>query len=616
MSNSNASRLKSASLRWTLLFVLLVAALSLPFVLFEDQIKAFTLRVADTAPSASQIAAMIIGALALDVILPVPSSIVNAVAGASLGFLLGTLVCWIGMTLGCFFAYWIGATGGTALVRRLLGEKELLRAERLVDRIGAPALIVMRAVPVLAEASTIAAGTARYPFARFAIITCAANCGIAAAYAGVGAYAWSTNSFLLAVAGAIGIPIVALGILRATSPLTGLSLLADAQPKADMPEFSISYRYPVAFTRDLFDPANPVLADTLAADARGPANCLFVMDSGVVKANPELAHRIETYCATHPSALRLLDAPHIVPGGEAIKHGFDQLPQLFRLFLSNGVDRHAYIIAVGGGAVLDAVGFAAATAHRGIRHIRVPTTVLSQNDSGVGVKNAVNFDGVKNYLGAFAPPRAVLNDFDFLADLPRRERIAGIAEAVKVALIRDRAFFDWLEANACALTAFEPQAEEHMIRRSAELHMQQISRGGDPFEAGSARPLDFGHWSAHKLESITEHALRHGEAVAIGIAIDARYSALCGLLRPGQDARIVALLDRLGLPTWHAALEQRNPDGVPEVLAGLREFQEHLGGALTITLLGDIGAGIEVHQMDTGVVQRALDWLKARRPGP
>jgi 3-dehydroquinate synthase len=265
--------------------------------------------------------------------------------------------------------------------------------------------------------------------------------------------------------------------------------------------------------------------------------------------------------------------------------------------------------------VLDAVGLAAATAHRGVRHIRVPTTVLSQNDSGVGVKNAVNLNGVKNFVGTFAPPWAVLNDFDLLETLPRRERLAGIAEAIKVALIRDGEFFRWLEANADGLTTFSPKVEERMIRRSAELHMHQIAHGGDPFEQGSARPLDFGHWSAHKLEALTRNHVGHGEAVAIGVALDTRYSVLAGLLPEGEDLRVVTLLERLGLRIWHPALQRTIEDGQLAILAGLREFREHLGGELTVTLLEGIGAGIEVHEIDFDLVEQAIGWLHAREGG-
>src|SRR5690606_14701321 len=207
--------------------------------------------------------------------------------------------------------------------------------------------------------------------------------------------------------------------------------------------------------------------------------------------------------------------------------------------------------------------------------------------------------------GTFAPPWAVLNDFDFLYALPRRERIAGLAEAVKVALIRDRDFFRWIEVNADRLIAFEPAAEERMIRRSAELHMRQIAHGGDPFEQGSARPLDFGHWSAHRLEALTHHHVRHGEAVAIGIALDSRYSVLAGLLPAGEDERIAALLEHLGFRIWRPGLTRPDADGRPAILQGLREFREHLGGELTVTLLTAIGTGHEVHEIDTALMLEA-----------
>lgn len=617
MNYSGPTSPKSSLLKWALLFVLLMTVIILPFVLLEEQIEVLVNSAIEAIPGGPILAALIGGALTLDVILPVPSSLVNAVAGATLGFVVGTLVCWVGMTLGCLFGYWIGATGGTALIRRLMGEAELARAENLAVRMGGPVLVVMRAAPVLAEASTIAAGAARYPISRFIAVTGLANLGVAAAYAGIGAFAWSMNSLLLAFAGAVGIPVLAYAGLRATARWTrvnfGMGQTEAADDAIDTPAFSIDYQYPVVFTRGLFDATNRHLVDTIAGHAEAPAKCLVLIDDGVAQTDPTLASRAAAYFEASADTLELVEPPQTVPGGEAIKHGFDRMPELYRTLIRNGIDRHSYVIAIGGGAVLDAVGFAAATAHRGLRHIRVPTTVLSQNDSGVGVKNAVNFEGIKNYVGTFAPPHAVLNDFDFLDALPRRERIAGISEAVKVALIRDGAFFRWLEENADALTRFAPQAEEYMIRRSAELHMRQIAKGGDPFETGSARPLDFGHWSAHKLEAITNYEVRHGEAVAIGIALDARYSVLTGLLPEGEDDRIATLLDRISLPTWHPALEEKDEDGTLLVLQGLREFQEHLGGALTITLLKDIGVGIEVHEMKEARVLDAIAWLKCRR---
>lgn len=376
-------------------------------------------------------------------------------------------------------------------------------------------------------------------------------------------------------------------------------------------KFSVPYQFPVAFVRGLFNPRNPLLAETITRGENTKRHrCYFIIDEGLDGA--ALTTAIKEYFGAYQDQLELIADPMFVPGGEIVKKDLAYIERMLSTIHSHGIDRHSYVIAIGGGAVLDAVGLATATAHRGVRHIRIPTTVLSQNDSGVGVKNAVNFRGLKNYVGTFAPPWAVLNDFDFLSTLPKRERVAGMAEAIKVALIRDREFYLWLEENVEYLSTFQPNAEEHMVRRSAELHMNQIANGGDPFESGSARPLDFGHWSAHKLEALTNHHVRHGEAVAIGIALDARYSVLAGLLPEGEDERIVTLLEGLGLRIWHPALESTGSDGRLSILVGLDEFQEHLGGALTITLLRDLGVGVEVNHIDGALMGQALQWLKAR----
>ena len=378
--------------------------------------------------------------------------------------------------------------------------------------------------------------------------------------------------------------------------------------------FAVSYEYPVHFTNRLFDPANPILKDTLTRlEPNRCHRCLVFVDDGLVGARPGLLADIENYARTHAAAIELVVAPIPVSGGEKIKNELFHIEWMMGFIQQHRIDRHSFVIAIGGGAVLDAVGLVAATSHRGIRHIRVPTTVLSQNDSGVGVKNSINLKGSKNFIGTFAPPFAVLNDLDFIADLPAREKTAGMAEAVKVALIRDASFFSWLERHVDALTLFEPAVMATMIRRCAELHMHQIAHAGDPFECGSARPLDFGHWAAHKLESLTRNHVRHGEAVAIGIALDTRYSVLAGLLQPGLDERVAALLELLGFDLWHPVIEARASDGSHPLLRGLSEFREHLGGELTITLLEDIGRGIEVHEMDENRVHDAIGWLKARR---
>ena len=375
--------------------------------------------------------------------------------------------------------------------------------------------------------------------------------------------------------------------------------------------FEVSYEYPVVFTRGAFNSGNRSLIDALSRkEADKLHRCGIFVDEGVLSALPDLADQIAAYASFHAKHLTIIGKLVPVPGGERCKNDPDTISGLLEKFSELAIDRHSFVIAIGGGAVLDAVGYAAAIFHRGVRHIRFPTTVLAQDDSGVGVKNAVNSLGLKNLIGTFAPPWAIINDSAFIDCLPAREKRAGMAEAVKVALIRDGNFFRWIESNTAALAQFSRPHLDHLIKDCAELHMRQIRLGGDPFEAGSARPLDFGHWSAHKLEHLTQNEVNHGEAVAIGIALDTRYSVMTGLLAEGEDERIVRVLKRLGFALWHDALRQKNQKGQLSLLQGLADFQEHLGGELTITLLADIGRGIEVHEMNAERINRCIDWLQ------
>ena len=379
---------------------------------------------------------------------------------------------------------------------------------------------------------------------------------------------------------------------------------------------SVNYRHQLHFTDRVFARDNPVLASVLVGAHPQPATArvkvLLVLEEALAAARPELALEIEAYFEARPQRLQLVCPPVRVTGGEVVKNDWSRVVEILELIHRHHIDRHNYVAVVGGGALLDMVGLAAATAHRGVRLIRIPTTTLAQDDSGVGVKNGVNAFGKKNFIGTFAPPFAVINDFDLLASLSDRDKRAGYIEAVKVACIRDSEFFVRLEQDALALAAFEPEAMKHLIRRSAELHLNHIANGGDPFEMGSARPLDFGHWAAHKLEQMSGYRLRHGEAVVIGIALDVLYSVRQGLLARSAAERILSLLERLGFTLFDPELKSVAASGELGVLEGLEEFREHLGGELTITLLSDIGRGLEVHSMDVGHVRQALQDLEAR----
>lgn len=375
----------------------------------------------------------------------------------------------------------------------------------------------------------------------------------------------------------------------------------------------VSFTLRVYFTQGVFDPANPLLRDVLAG--AGPAQrhkALFVLDETLTRAQPYLVKNVQVYCASFPESLDLVAPPMILEGGERVKNSYFHVSEIHSHIDRYHIDRHSYLIAVGGGALLDVAGLAAATAHRGVRHVRVPTTTLSQADSGVGVKNGINAFGKKNFIGTFAPPFAVINDFDLLRTLPPRDKRAGYVEAVKVALIRDREFFEALERDAPRLREFESEAMQRLIHRCAELHLNHIATSGDPFEFGSARPLDFGHWAAHKLEQLSEYKLRHGEAVAIGIALDTVYSRRKGFLDASSAERALGLMERLGFELFANELLHEDSEGRLMVLAGVEEFREHLGGQLTLTMLRGLGDGFEVHEMDAATVIEAIYELKER----
>lgn len=368
--------------------------------------------------------------------------------------------------------------------------------------------------------------------------------------------------------------------------------------------FGVRFEYKVFFTDHLFDRRNHCFADFLqtSSDTATRKKIFFVVDGGVLHHHPGLLEDVRSYFRKDLGVVLASDML-VIPGGEAAKNDERLFYQIVAAVNQYGIDRHSYVAAIGGGAVLDLTGYAAAVCHRGIRHIRIPTTVLAQNDSGVGVKNGINFLGKKNFLGSFAPPAAVFNDAHFLTTLDDRDWRGGVSEAIKVALIKDASFFEWLELHAAELAAREMAPMQYLIRRCAELHLQHIA-GGDPFEMGSSRPLDFGHWSAHKLEQLTHFTVRHGEAVAMGIALDVVYSYLLGWLPEADMHRIISLIRQLGFGLFHPLL------GDVAILQGLQEFQEHLGGRLTIMLLQGIGKGVEVHEMNTGLIEQASQHLK------
>ncbi|CAM4307037.1 3-dehydroquinate synthase [Zobellia nedashkovskayae] len=368
-------------------------------------------------------------------------------------------------------------------------------------------------------------------------------------------------------------------------------------------KFEVSYQYGLHFTENLFGTENTLFKDIIKAYKNEPVKLLFVVDDGVAAAHPDLIKNIKAYCQLYQENLVHMKSM-VVQGGEACKNDESQVEDILKAVSEYAICRHSFVVVIGGGAVIDMAGYATAIAHRGVKLIRIPTTVLSQDDSAVGVKNSVNAFGKKNFIGTFAPPYAIINDTDFLKTLEQRDWISGISEALKVALIKDVVFFEYIEKNAHLLRDRDMEAMQYTIYRCAEMHMHHIAQGGDPFESGSSRPLDFGHWAAHKLEYMTNYELRHGEAVAKGIVLDVVYAHLIGLINEADLNRVVRVFQNIGFDLSFPLATEKEVD---ELLNGIEEFREHLGGELTITLISDIGVKHDVHEIDLQIMKKALD---------
>lgn len=604
-SLSRAFSLKGAAENYWLSLLLFSILVIASFLLFEQQIQQLLSHLGTFLPTDPvqrlSLALLLVTLLALDVLLPVPSSLVALLAVAALGAIGGYLVIFIGLCLGASLGYWLGA-GYFRLLSNWLGLRTW-QPGQLAYRLSTLSLVCLRGVPVLAETSVLAAGMQRYPLRQFLLVTTLAHAGLALAYAAIGSLLVEQNALLATILASMVLP----GLFLGTRSLFKSRL---AQPRYDQAQslegrFQVSYHYPVLFTDHIFQADNPCLHQQLTRQNPGRTTVLVFVDDQLLLCSPQLPLQIDHYFSAHAADLHLQAAPIAVPAGELSKTP-DVLQQLYAQMLEHGLDRHCYVLALGGGAVLDAVGYACATFHRGMRLIRIPSTVLAQNDAGIGVKNGINAFAQKNLLGAFYPATAVINDFQLLLSLSHRDQIAGLAEAVKVAVIKDAAFFQWMEQQAEALAGFEHNASRYAIHRCAELHLGHITGAGDPFERGNGRPLDYGHWAAHKLENLSQHRLRHGEAVAVGMALDALYANASGLLSDADCQRLLRLLDRLGFNLCPPELSLRDSQGRSPILVGLEEFRQHLGGQLSIPMLNRLGQSVDVHQIDMPLMEQAL----------
>ncbi|MHC4245315.1 MAG: 3-dehydroquinate synthase [Planctomycetota bacterium] len=373
-------------------------------------------------------------------------------------------------------------------------------------------------------------------------------------------------------------------------------------------DFDVRFTHRLMFDRDVLAADNPTI-DAIFTDGSNDdprPGMIVAIDDGLAAANPGIEDAIRRRFDPHhlPEIREILE----IPGGEAAKNDPAVTDRMLEAIERHRIDRRSYVAVFGGGAVIDAVGFASSTAHRGVRLIRFPSTVLGQLDAAIGVKNGINRFGKKNFVGAFDVPVAVICDEGFLESLDDRRWREGFSEAVKIACLQDAAFFDEIEEAADRIRERDPDASRPIIQRCAELHLRHIASGGDPFERREARPLDFGHWSAHRLESMSDFARSHGEAVAIGVCLDAAYSHFDERLDRGSLDRILDTTTRLGLPIFDSLLRDQG------LIDGLEEFREHLGGRLTVTLLEGIGRGVDVHEMDLERLCRSIAHLESNAP--
>jgi 3-dehydroquinate synthase len=324
----------------------------------------------------------------------------------------------------------------------------------------------------------------------------------------------------------------------------------------------------------------------------------YIIDGGI---GDNAIHVIEKHAKRHHAENNLL----ILKGGEQVKNDIMQLNTVLTRLDEAGLDRKDLVIITGGGAVLDLAGFVCSVFHRGIEHIRIPTTLLSQIDAGIGTKNGINFNGQKNFIGAFFPPKEVIIDPEYLKTLSTRELVAGIAEALKVALIKDKELFEAIEKHYDDIIELRIDDDSSELKRimwdTIIAHLEQIKT--DPYESEIARPLDFGHQWGHRIEILSDHALNHGEAVAIGMAIDSTISYHRGYISENDLKRILKTISNCKLPTYNKNLDAE------DLYPGLEDFRKHLGGELTITLLESIGTLKDVHSLEKAELKKAIDYL-------
>ncbi len=359
-------------------------------------------------------------------------------------------------------------------------------------------------------------------------------------------------------------------------------------PEGASVELSARHDLAVRVTRDVLSPRNPDLLELLRR--REPAarhRAFFVVDSGVAAARPDVPAAVEAYARAHSASLVLAGAPLIVQGGDAVKARGEVCDWIRARLTGAGIDARSHVVIVGGGALLDCAGFAAATLHGGIRVTRVPTTLAAQVSSAWSCDSAVHACGRRDWMRAAQAPFAVAIDPRWLASLPENERRCGLAEALRVAALGDPRLFHWLCDRTEALAAFDRRAIETLTRWCARLQWERL-RGQDPAHPGDGRAAGLGRWAGYALRALADDAGNEEEA-SIGLAVDVLLSVVLTGLAPEAAKAALEAMTALGLPLWHEALGRSDDEGRPALIAGLAELREREGGAPSVTLLSALG---------------------------
>ena len=352
-------------------------------------------------------------------------------------------------------------------------------------------------------------------------------------------------------------------------------------------------RYDVVVGERLLETADELLESIVAG-----RRAVVVTDEVVRDAHlPRLASVLDRLCDRWDTLA--------IPAGEGAK-SFRELEALLHRLLDLGADRSTVLLAFGGGVVGDVAGFAAALFMRGIDLVQVPTTLMSQVDSSVGGKNAINTPHGKNLVGTFHQPRLVLNDVSVLESLPHRERLSGYGEIVKCGLIRGEAEFGWLEEHASALLALDTGPLIEAVRMSCETKADIVT--ADERDRGDRALVNLGHTFAHAVETEAGHGtLPHGEAVAAGLAAATALSARLGHCDPSLIERVRAHLRSTGLPDRIAALASNRTWDAGAILGRMAHDKKTVAGRIHFVLLRGIGAPFVDGTVDEEVVRDVLD---------